>query len=267
MNPMQPQSGGLIRPFAEAFSSPNNVVKGFTRFVNNCSRAVAVPLTMVLHPNHGSQYIPPLLMIFGWMLFQASTVVSGVYQVFQGHMSAQPIGMGILTVGFWVLSGYHSVRIWRLMLHTDRESDGEDEGPPLAILGNLTDSWMRLRIVYEPLAVAVVVVALYFLQLIAGFTALYLLIAAMALSLSCFLTWYESWEFQRDILNKIARAKQIEAITQGRRPPRTIGPCVMAAFSPQIPTSQKAFIAGQIAGLTPEMQAMITPPETPAHRA
>jgi hypothetical protein len=112
-------------------------------------------------------------------------------------------GLGSLSKLYFVLSAVHGIRLFRLMVHPEREKFSEFEGPPLPFFYALPkgDSFWFTRIVLEPAFVfiaAKVLESFFILQ--SGLTA-YCEFAALCLCMQGYIGWYAEWRVIRKRMN------------------------------------------------------------------
>ena len=141
-------------------ASPMNINQlprhGMNLVYNVCS-IVCCPVEMALRPQYGSRYFPPIILMFSaaMMIRYPSSRRSPTpsrsmlpFMRFRGMpaCSASPHSAGCFFLGAFA----HGLRIWRRMIHMDREEHSLYEGPPLPIFRLFPGTFWMVRILYEP---------------------------------------------------------------------------------------------------------------------
>ena len=168
------------------------------------------PLEIILRPWHGTRYCSITVSFFSTMLMIALPVLSvltgAVTQLIPGTQVPQPAG--IFTIAsfsklYFLLSFIHGIRRFRLMIHLEKESLSEFEGPPLPFFKLLpgSASFWAMRILWEPFAVLLAATFLERMLIIQGGLAFYLQIAAFMLSVKSYISWFRAWQFLRQLLD------------------------------------------------------------------
>ena len=85
---------------------------------------------------------------------------SGLIPFMRVSASMGLFGMGTFSKLFFLGSFVHGLRIWRRMIHMEREQHSAYEGPPLPIFRIVPGSFWLIRIVYEPAFVFVLSIVL-----------------------------------------------------------------------------------------------------------
>jgi hypothetical protein len=105
------------------------------------------PVEMILRPWHGTRYFPVPVIFLSTMLMiflpLMSAMATGITQMLPFAGFQPPIGLfgiGSFSKLYFVLSFIHGIRLWRLMLHMEKEAHSEYEGPPLFFLQLLPGS-------------------------------------------------------------------------------------------------------------------------------
>jgi hypothetical protein len=127
--------------------------------VDGACGIVARPVELILRPWHGTRYYQPPVIFFSAMLMIflpfLSEMATGISQMIPGTGIHPPIGifsLGSLAKLYFVLSFIDGIRLWRRMLHMEREPISDFEGPPLPFfqLFPKSESFWFTRIVLEP---------------------------------------------------------------------------------------------------------------------
>jgi hypothetical protein len=177
--------------------------------VYNVCKIFVMPVEMALHPFYGSTYCPPVILFFSAVmmimlpLFSAvAGAVAHMIPLIHVHPPLGMFGIGALSQLFFLGGFIHGIRIWRKMIHPERELISDWEGQPLPIFTMLPkSSWWTIRIAYEPLFLLVASNLLQDFYILQPSAAHYLMFAAVALAFKEYTAWYLSWRFLRGALN------------------------------------------------------------------
>jgi len=172
---------------------------------------------------------------------------------FIGHPS-RPVGLIDLATfakGYVVLSAFHAVRLYKLMLHPHKEVHSQYEGAALPFFQLIPFSWARsfwvTRVAIEPLFVLLVATVLEDAFLIQPSLAIYLKVAAIALAAKSAVTWYRAWEYTRILLDNKAAADIVTKLVDDKASPEEAAQIHLVTFAPSIPADMRAEAAGNIA--------------------
>lgn len=234
-----------------ALQSPDQMMKALAGLAKNVCSLLTFPFEMLLRPWFGTRYFHIILMLLSLPCWQAIGFACGLF-------GGRAYGAIVLVAAIWAGCMYNGYRIWKLMLHPEKEKDSEFEGDPIL---RLSDSWAKQRIVFEPLCIfgaAVVFKLLGFANLI---LMLCLMASAAALSLKSIITWYEGWSYVRDMLDQQSRIPIIQQISAGKPAPKSIGRFTLSAIPANTDPRAKAAIVSGLTGLTPAMQKLLSPVE------
>ncbi len=234
-----------------ALASPNQMMKGLAMLAKNVCSLLTFPFEMLLRPQFGSRYFHIILMCLSLPCWQAICFASGIF-------GGKAYGSLILVIAIWSGCVYNGFRIWKLMLHPEQEKDSEREGEPIL---KLSDSWAIQRIVYEPLAILIAAILFKLIGVFNLILTLCVVASAAALCLKNIITWYEAWTYLRDMLDQQGRIPIIQAISAGKPAPTTIGRFTLSSIPVGTSAKTQAVIASGLAGLTPEMQKLLSPVE------
>jgi hypothetical protein len=190
-----------------------NVVYTFTSIVS-------APVEMVLRPQYGSEYFSPVVTFFAGVMMVMLPVISlfadGVSHMIPFVRIPAPVGVfGIGTLSrLYFLGGFiHGFRIWRRMIHPERELHSQWAGPPLPFFYILPwSSWWVIRIIYEPVFVFALSMVLTNFFILQGSAAHYLMFAAVMLAMKNYVEWYMQWRYLRQIMNSRAVAPIIAKV-------------------------------------------------------
>src|SRR5579875_717257 len=172
--------------------------------------AISRPLDLILRPWHGSRaFSLPVVALSTVMMLVIPALLLGIdafVSLIPFSHPSRPVGLfgiGSFAELFFALSLIHAVRIYKRMVRMSSEEHSTFEGPPLPFL--MLIPWARsfhvTRIVIEPTLILIASVALQDLLIIQSNLAIYLRVAALALAMKSFVSWYRSWEYLRDVLD------------------------------------------------------------------
>lgn len=193
---------------SQSFLDINNLQDSAMNLVYNFCSIVACPVEMALRPQYGSRYFSPVVMFFAaaMMIFLPllSGLADGIGQLAPFMRGPAPIGLfGIATFSklFFLSSMVHGARIWRRMIHMDREEHSQYEGPPLFIFRIFPGSFWMVRILYEPAFVFTLGLILPNFFILQPSAAHYLEFAAALLAMKQYCAWFMQWQFLRGLMD------------------------------------------------------------------
>jgi hypothetical protein len=197
----------------------NHYQNTMMNLVYNVCSIVTMPIEMLLRPTFGSQYCPPTIQFFTSVMMTLLPLFSGIADGFS-HMLpfmgfAHLTGMfGIATLSKLYFAGafIHGFRIWRLMIHMEKEKISYYEGAALPIFRILPGSFFTVRIIYEPLFVLIVTLVLQNFFILQASAVHYLVIAAIMLAMKEYVSWFKSWQELRAIMDAAAAGPIIAKI-------------------------------------------------------
>jgi hypothetical protein len=211
---------------------------------NVCS-IFAMPVEMILRPFYGTRYFPAVISFLAlvWMLFVTAilSTVSGVEHMIPFAHVAPPqglFGIGDLAELFFLLFAAHSVRLWWLMIHPEREDISDFEGPPLPFFRLLPKSrsfWFT-RIVLEPAFVFVTASVLKAFLIVQPNLAGYLHFIALAMAMKQFLGWYRCWEELRKMLDARNAAPLMARVMENTASEQELSRLHLASFPMRAPS-------------------------------
>ena len=245
----QPGESGLL--------NINNLQDTAMNVVNLFCSVICMPVEIILRPTYGTRYFPPavvflsaVLMLFLPLLSAASTAVTHMIP-FMG--AAQPpsgmFDIGSLSKLFFLLSFIHGIRLYRLMIHMEKEKISSYEGPPLPFIPLIPGSqvFFLTRIFIEPVLVFVTAtVANSFFIFQDGLTN-YLHLAALALAMKQFAHWYRSFQLLRDILDARNTGPLIGKFLDNSATEEELAPIHLASFPKNTPSELRKAAAIHIA--------------------
>jgi hypothetical protein len=176
--------------------------------VYNVCGIICMPVEMALRPFYGSRYFPPMMMMFSIFMMLLLPLFESLTEGFDGMIPFLPhpapvglFGIGAFSKFFFIGLFVHGFRIWRRMIHMDREQNSLFEGPPLFIFNLLPGTFWRVRIVYEPLFLLALSVVLPNFLILQPSAAHYLTFAAFALAMKQYVAWFMQWQFLRGLMD------------------------------------------------------------------
>jgi len=177
--------------------------------VYNICSIVTMPVEMALRPHYGSRYFPPIVMLFSILMMLVLPLFTGFTEAFSHMMPFVPMqqapvglfGMGSLTALFFIGLPIHNFRIWRRMIHPEREQYSQFEGPPLFIFNILPGTFWMVRILYEPVFLFVLSLILPNFFILQPAAAHYFTFAAIMLAMKNYCAWYMQWQYLRGFLD------------------------------------------------------------------
>jgi hypothetical protein len=217
-----------------------------------CS-VICQPVEIILRPQYGTRYFPVPVTFFSASMM---LLLPGVMLLFSNFMNMipllhapQPVGMfGLADYAklYFLLSAVHGVRLWRRMIHMEREQHSQYEGPALPFFQLLPKgrSFWITRILLEPAFVLVVAVVLQDLFIAQSNLAIYLKLAALALLIKQFIAWFRAWETMRITLDTHIAAPAIARFMNDQATETELEPLHLASIPRNIdPEIRKATIA------------------------
>lgn len=250
MNP-QGQSNSLL--------DMNNLQDSAMNIVYNFCSVVACPIEMALRPQYGSRYFSPVVMFFSALMMIFLPLLSGfadgIGQIAPFLRGPAPLGLfGIATLSklFFLGSMVHGWRIWRRMIHMDKEEHSQYEGPPLFIFRIIPGSFWTVRIVYEPVFVFTLGLVLPNLFILQPSAAHYLEFAAAMLAMKQYVAWFLQWQFLRGLMDMRNTAPVIARFVDNTATDEDLATVHLASLPKNIPDDLRRKTATHIArALTP----------------
>lgn len=186
----------------------NHFQNGALNLVYNVCSIACCPVEMALRPQYGSRYFPPIILMFSAAMMIALPIFSELAETF-GRMvpfmrfrgDAGMFGITTLSRLFFLGAFVHGLRVWRRMVHMDREEHSQFEGPPLPIFSLFPGSFWIVRILYEPIFVFALGVVLPNFFVLQASAAHYLMFAGVMLAMKQYCAWYIQWQFLRSLMD------------------------------------------------------------------
>ncbi len=214
-----------------------------------CS-VISQPVEILLRPWYGTRYFPvpvtalsAVLMIFlpliGGMLMWLSHLIPFV---------SIPPARGMVDFAtfaevYFAIMAVHSFRLWKRMIHMERESQSQHEGAALPIFGVIPwfGTFWKIRILAEPLLVFIAAIVLRDFLIIQSPLAFYFQIAALALMGKSFVAWFRNWQFVRIRLDIRNAAPIIARLIEDQATEEELNQIHLASFPKNIdPEIRKA---------------------------
>ena len=172
--------------------------------VYNICSIVCAPVEMLLRPQYGTRYFPPIITALTaamMMLLPLFSSIADMLPFGRFHGIAGLYGIGTLSKLYFTGGFIHGFRIWRRMIHIEREKNSLYEGPPLPIFNMLPGSFWIVRIIYEPIFVIIVALVLSNFFILQSSAVHYLIFAAIMLAMKQYCAWYMQWQFLRELMD------------------------------------------------------------------
>ncbi len=247
------------------------------RIAQNVCSIVTTPIEYALRPFFGTRYFDPIQMLFTWLLMMLLPLLGTTARALRfgagAHASTGLIGLATLSILFFVSQAIHGPRIWRRMIHMEREQHSEYEGDALPFFALLPfgGSFWLVRILWEPALVAVLGIALRVIRVIDRPAMVYLLVAAVLLSFKNFLSWYQCWLHLRILMDAKFAGPLVAKAATGKATEKELAQVHMAGFPKSVPvdirTAAIAEMAPRMPSLPPEIASLISPLEAEAPHA
>ncbi len=123
---------------------------------------ITTPVEYALRPYFGTRYFDPIQMMFTCLLMMLLPLVGqGLNLIPLGGNGRGYIGLGTLSMLFFLGSIAHSPRLWRKVFKMELEKHSQFEGEPLPFFERLPlgQSFWAVRVLWEPAFVAVVAIS------------------------------------------------------------------------------------------------------------
>jgi hypothetical protein len=236
MLPNERQQSGNLN-VAHLHNSALNIVEAACGVVSR-------PLELVLRPWHGTRYFPvPIIALSTLMMIVLpliSAMMTGIAAMIPFSHPARPIGMFDITSFaklYFLLSAIHGFRLYRRMVHMHLEDHSNFEGPALPFFQLIpwSRSFWLTRIVFEPAFVLLTAIVLQDLFIIQSGLATYLQLAAIALAMKNFVSWYRAWEYLRDLLDARNAGPILASLIENKATDEDLASINLASFPKDVP--------------------------------
>jgi hypothetical protein len=234
----------------------NQLQDQMCNLVYNFCSIVTMPVEMALRPRYGSRYFSPLVLFFSAVMMIVVPVFFAVTGAIGGMIpfmrSAPPrgiIGMGDLSRYFFIGAFIHGIRIWRRMIHMEREQCSTHEGPPLPLfyLFPKGNSFWVCRIVWEPVFLILASIVLTNLLILQSSAATYLQVAAVALAMKQYVAWYQQWQYLRQIMDMRFTGPIIARLAENQATDKELAAAHLASFPKDLPSDVRRGAAQHLA--------------------
>ena len=224
------QSGSLN--LTHLGNTATNVVEAF------CS-IFAMPPEMMVRPFFGTQYyelpvyfFSAVLMIIMPLLSALFTAVVSMIPFAHVAPTVGMFGLDSLAKLFFLMLIATAVRLYRRILNPASEPHSRYEGPPLPIFAFLpgSDSFWRVRIVFEPLFIFLIATILQDLFIFQSGLTLYLRCAAGALAIKNTINFFRSWKVSRDLMDSANAAPLLSRLVDNKASKDELIPLHIAAL-------------------------------------
>lgn len=222
--------------------------------VYNVCSIVTMPVEMVLRPQYGSRYFSPVTQFFTAVMMIVLPVLGAMWEGFSQmipfvrfNASMGLFGMGTFSKLFFLGAFVHGLRIWRRMIHMEREKYSVYEGPPLPIFSIVPGSFWLVRIVYEPVFVFMLSLVLPNFFILQPSAAHYLMFAAVMLAMKQYVAWYMQWQFLRELMDMRNAGPIIAKIVDNTATEDELATIHLASIPKDIPDELRRDTASHIA--------------------
>ena len=235
------------------------------RFAENLCGIITTPIEYALRPQFGTRYFEPIQMIATVMLMLLLPLFGKVANMLPfGNGFDQGggyLGLGTFSLLFFIGSAIHAPRLWRRIFHMELEQHSRYEGETFSFFTHLplgTNFWF-VRVVWEPVLVALVAAALRFVLVIDRPAMIYLLVCALALLFKNYLSWYQSWVQRRNLMDTKFLGPLMAKAMAGKATERELAQVHMAGFAGTAPPEITAAAISQMASRMPALPADVAP--------
>jgi len=204
---------------------------------------VSQPVEILLRPWYGTRFFAVPVTFFSSAMM---LLLPAIIMLFSNFMHMIPLlnvppvvgmfGLADFAKVYFLASTIHGVRLWRRMIHMEREQHSEYEGPALPFFQILPKgkSFWFTRIVLEPAFVFVASIVLADLFIAQTDLWLYLRLAALALLMKNFIAWYRAWEYLRILIDIRTAAPLINKLVSGEASEDELATVHLASFPKNI---------------------------------
>jgi hypothetical protein len=235
-----------------------------------------LPLESALRPWYGTRYFDPLvsmgaciLMLMLPLVAEIPDMVRSIIPFSRMHYTgiSAVMGLGGIAELFFLGTFIHSLRLWRRMVHPERELHSEFVGPSVIPFFRLLPkgkSFYFVRIVYEPLFLVTSAIVLSDFHILTLGAARYVFFSGILLSVKNSIDWWRAWLFIRILLDAKFAAPIVAGMAEGKATDDELASINMASFPKNLPAEIKtAAIAHVGATLSPETARLVSPIERP----
>jgi hypothetical protein len=225
-------------------------------FVSALCSVISQPVEILLRPWYGTRYFEVPITFFSAAMM---LILPGIIMLFSNFMHMIPLlnipatpgmfGLGDYARIYFLIMAIHGFRLWRRMLHMERELHSEFEGPALPFFQILPKgkSFWFVRVVLEPLLVLVAGIVLQDLFIAQPDLAIYLKLAALTLFVKNFISYLRAWEYLRKLFDMRNAGPLIAKLVDNQATEEDLAPMHLASFPKNIPPDIRQAAATQIA--------------------
>ena len=244
--------------------------------VENFCAVLSRPVEIIIRPWHSSRYFTLPIIFFTNAMMIALPILSVLTTAMVSMIPFVRVHppMGLFDISsfaklYFLLTLIHGVRIYRLMIHPEKEKHSQFEGPPLPFFQLLPKSnnfWFT-RTVLEPALVFATTIVLGPMYIFSSGLATYLQLAAMALVMKEFIGWDRSWLYIRDVMDQTYAGPIIAKLVQNKATQEDLAPLHIASFPENLPADLRNAAVAHIARVfSPDMPMQNqTPPKEEGH--
>jgi hypothetical protein len=222
-------------------------------FVYFICGVICQPVEILLRWWYGTRYFAVPVTFFSASMMLLLPIIGALFTstVHMIPFMSAPLPRGMFDLGsfsklYFLLTAVHGFRLWRRMLHMEREQFSDYEGEPLPFFHLLpkSGSFWFIRIVWEPLFVLAASIVLEDLFIIQPSLALYLRFAALALLMKSFIAWHQAWLDMRIRIDIRNAAPIIAKLVDNEATEEDLAPIHLCSIPKNIdPEIRKATIA------------------------
>ena len=251
--------------------------QGGIRIAQNVCAVVTTPVEYALRPFYGTRYFDPIQMAMTCVLMMLLPLLGRLtsYLPVVGGASSTGgfVGLGTISLLFFASNVIHGPRLWRRIFNMELEQHSEFEGPALPFFTRLPlgESFWVVRVVWEPLFVALVAVVLSLIPVFTRPAMIYLLVCAFMLAFKNYLSWYQSWLHLRSLMDAKFAGPLVAKAVSGKATEKELSQVHLAGFLGSVPAEIRAAAIAEMAPRTttlpPEIAQLISAVEPIPSRA
>ena len=226
--------------------------------MENLCGIISMPVDIILRPQYGTRYFSlpvsffsMILMVFLPFLSATATAVTGMIPFHRAAPVSGLFGIGAFAQLYFLLLFVHGFRLWRRMIHMEKEQNSTYEGAALPFFRLIPGSrsfWVT-RIIYEPVFVIVTAWILERMFIIQSGLATFFYFAGMTLAMKNFCVWYRAWEFIRITMDTRNAAPIIAKLSRNEATEDELAPIHLASFPKNIAGDVREAAVSHIARL------------------
>jgi len=161
------------------------------------------------------------------------------------HAPSPPITFATVSKWFFIGCFIHGIRVWRLMIHMEREQISTFSGPPLPFFRWFPKAtYWSIRLAWEPLFVFVLATVLGNLGVLQNIAVAFLQFSAVCLAMKNAVSWHSSWEYLRRLMDAKNMGPIVAKMLENTATENEVASVNLAAFPKSAPPEMKrSFIA------------------------